>query len=95
MSGFSLLGEFFSAGLRLLLQFLSHPVTVGAIILIGCTALFCSFLCFMGEKFPKRKDSFEAWSFLVFLGGIALLLAFLLYGIDADPFVTAWKEAWF
>ena len=95
MSGLSLLGEFFTAGLRLFLQFISHPVTIGSIILMVCAVLLSFFLCFIGAMFPKYKDSLECCSLLVFLGGIVLLFGFLIYGIDADPFVTAWKEAWF
>lgn len=94
MSGLSLLGEFFSAGFRLLLRFMSHPVTIGSLILVSCTLALCSFLCFLGTRFSKYEDILFGLTIAVFLIGFALCIAFLSYGGVADAFLAAWESRW-
>ena len=94
MSGLSLLGEFFSAGFQLFLQFMSHPVTIGSLIRGVCTLVLCCFCGFLANRFPKYKDALEALGFVVFIVGFALWFAFLIYGSGASSFLTAWESRW-
>ncbi len=83
MSGPRLLVEFFSDGLCLLFGFLTHPVTVGACMLfvstIGLT-MFCAFLC---DKFPSHFFVWDTVSTVVFLFGIVLMVAFVLWSANS------------
>ena len=94
MSGLSLLGEFFSAGFHLFLQFMSHPVTIGSLILGVCTLALCCFLGFLANRLPKYKDVLEALCFAVFIVGFALWFAFLIYGSGAGSFLAEWESRW-
>lgn len=94
MSGLSLLGEFFSAGFRLFLQFMSHPVTIGSFILVSCTLALCFFLCFLGTRFPKHEDTLFGLATAVFLIGFALWFAFLIYTSGMDFSSSAWGRRW-
>lgn len=95
MNGPSLLAEFFSAGFRMLLMFLSHPVTVGSVIFMLCgIALAWLFDC-LSRHFEKYKDTLECVSVLVAGVGVILWITFIFWESGAyAAFDASWKGMW-
>lgn len=83
MNGLSLLGEFFVTGFRLLWLFLSHPITIGAVIMffvLWALSELPVWLAMRFKNFPYR-NLFYSVSEFISVSGTILFCGYLFYAL--------------
>ena len=83
MSGLSLLGEFFATGFRFLWLFLSHPITIGAVIMffvLWALSGLPVWLAMRFKKFPHRNLCYSVSEFISVVGTL-LFCGYLFYAL--------------